>query len=117
MRITKDYILKEKGTEPPWSGKYVHHKEKGKYTCAGCGNVLFDSDTKFDSKSGWPSFYDAKKGSVDFEKDTSMGMNRIEVKCAKCGGHLGHVFNDGPNPTGRRFCINSLALDFKEEKK
>ena len=108
-------ILRQCGTEPPFTGKYVYHKEKGTYTCAGCGNELFSSDTKFESGSGWPSFWDQlSDDAVDRRIDTSHGMKRIEVVCKKCGGHLGHVFDDGPNPTGLRYCINSLALDFKE---
>ena len=90
------------------------HSEDGIYTCKGCGNVLFDSDTKFDSHCGWPSFYDVKDNSAVKEvKDTSHGMVRTEVVCAKCGGHLGHIFDDGPNPTGLRYCINSVSIDFK----
>jgi len=110
------HILFEKGTEAPFSGKYVKHNEGGQYACAACGSVLFDSGTKFYSDCGWPSFYDAKKGSVKFSDDNSHWMRRIEVTCAKCGGHLGHVFDDGPKPTGKRFCINSLALSFKKKK-
>jgi peptide-methionine (R)-S-oxide reductase len=109
-------ILREKGTEAPFSGKYVRTNKKGRYVCAACGNELFSSDTKFDSSCGWPSFYDAKSDAVEFSKDLSHGMVRTEVTCKKCGGHLGHIFDDGPNPTGKRFCINSVALDFKEEK-
>ncbi|MBD3355249.1 peptide-methionine (R)-S-oxide reductase MsrB [Candidatus Woesearchaeota archaeon] len=119
-RLTEEqkHILVEKGTEAPFSGKYVKHDKKGKYVCAGCGNVLFDSKTKFESGCGWPSFYDAKKGAVEFKKDTSHGMKRTEVVCGKCGGHLGHIFEDAPQtPTGKRFCINSLSLDFKKKKK
>lgn len=108
------HILFGKGTEAPFSGKYVLHNEDGAYACAACGNILFDSETKFDSSCGWPSFYDAKKGSVEFSDDNSRPMHRIEVMCAKCGGHLGHVFDDGPAPTGKRFCINSLSLEFKK---
>ncbi|MBW3016791.1 peptide-methionine (R)-S-oxide reductase MsrB [Candidatus Woesearchaeota archaeon] len=117
-KLTKEqyHILVEKGTEAPFSGKFVKHNKKGKYVCAACGNELFDSDTKFDSDCGWPSFYDAKKDAVEFKLDKSHGMHRIEVVCKKCGGHLGHIFDDGPKPTGKRFCINSLALDFEEKK-
>ncbi|MFW9967973.1 MAG: peptide-methionine (R)-S-oxide reductase MsrB [Candidatus Thorarchaeota archaeon] len=108
-------VLRQCGTEPPFSGKYVHHKENGIYICAGCGNELFTSDTKFESGSGWPSFWEKlSEDSVDLKPDNSYGMRRTEVVCKKCGGHLGHVFDDGPNPTGLRYCINSLSLDFKK---
>jgi peptide-methionine (R)-S-oxide reductase len=111
-------VLRQCGTEPPFSGKYVSHKEKGMYVCAGCGNELFSSGTKFDSGSGWPSFWDqVSDDAVERKIDTSYGMRRIEVVCKKCGGHLGHVFDDGPNPTGLRYCINSLSLDFKPDSK
>ncbi len=111
-------VLKEKGTEPPFSGKLLYNKEKGEYSCAGCGNKIFDSKTKYDSDCGWPSFYDTKKSAIEFKKDLSHGMIRVEVACKKCGGHLGHVFDDGPKPTGKRYCINSIALNFnKVEKK
>ena len=107
-------VLRQCGTEPPFSGKYVHHKEDGTYVCAGCGNELFSSETKFESGSGWPSFWEKMSDeSVEFHEDNSHGMRRTEVVCKKCGGHLGHVFNDGPNPTGLRYCINSLSLGFK----
>ena len=108
-------VLRQCGTELPFSGKYVYHKENGTYVCAGCGNSLFSSDTKFESGSGWPSFWEKLSDeSVDLKEDNSLRMRRIEVVCKKCGGHLGHVFNDGPNPTGLRYCVNSAALDFKE---
>ncbi len=118
-KLTKEQynILVEKGTEVPFSGKYVEHKEKGKYVCTACGNVLFDSKAKYDSDCGWPSFYDAKKDAVEFKKDDSHGMQRTEVTCKKCGGHLGHIFDDGPKPTRKRYCINSLSLDFKKGEK
>ncbi|MFW9769064.1 MAG: peptide-methionine (R)-S-oxide reductase MsrB [Candidatus Thorarchaeota archaeon] len=107
-------VLRQCGTEAPFTGKYVYHKEKGTYVCAGCGNDLFSSDTKFESGSGWPSFWDQlSEDAVERKIDNSHGMHRIEVVCKNCGGHLGHVFDDGPNPTGLRYCINSLSLDFK----
>ena len=107
-------VLREKGTEPAFSGKFVLHQAKGMYVCAGCGAELFSSKTKFDSDCGWPSFFEANSKNVVLKDDFSWGMRRIEVSCKKCGGHLGHVFDDGPEPTGKRYCINSLALDFKE---
>lgn len=111
-------VLREKGTEMPFTGELLHNKDSGMYTCAGCGAELFDSDTKFDSGTGWPSFDKAKKGAVEFHEDTKLGMHRVEVTCAKCGGHLGHVFDDGPSgTTGKRFCINSCALGFKKTSK
>ena len=111
-------ILRDKGTEPAFTGKFVDTHDNGMYTCAACGNPLFDSGTKFESGSGWPSFYDvAEKGNVILEDDDNFGMHRTEVKCANCGGHLGHVFNDGPrDKTGLRYCINSCALNFKPQK-
>ena len=110
------YIMREKGTERPFTGKYYKHKEKGTYVCVACGNELFSSDSKFESGTGWPSFYEAiEKGKIETKQDLTGGMVRTEVLCARCGGHLGHVFDDGPPPTGKRFCINSKALDFKEK--
>ena len=107
-------VLRECGTEPPFTGKYVNHKNNGIYVCAGCGNELFSSDTKYESGSGWPSFWNqTSENSTERRIDNSSGMKRIEIICKKCGGHLGHVFDDGPNPTGLRFCVNSLSLDFK----
>lgn len=114
-KLSKDQIaiLEGKGTELPFSGKLLHNKDSGDYTCAACGSVLFKSDTKFDSGSGWPSFDQAVDGSVKQSTGTSHGMIRTEVICANCGGHLGHLFDDGPKETtGQRFCINSASLDF-----
>jgi peptide-methionine (R)-S-oxide reductase len=110
-------ILREKGTERAFTGKYYDHHEVGSYKCAGCGQVLFLSDTKFDSGTGWPSFWQpAKADAVEEHADNSYGMRRIEVVCSNCGGHLGHVFNDGPKPTGLRYCINSSSLNFEKKK-
>ncbi len=108
-------VLRERGTEPRFSGEHVDRTDDGSYHCAGCGAELFDSDAKFKSGSGWPSFYAAKDGSVSLREDTSHGMRRTEVVCSNCGGHLGHVFEDGPEPTGQRYCINSVALEFDSD--
>ena len=106
------HVLRRKGTERPFTGKFVHHKEDGTYVCAACGQELFHSDTKFDSGSGWPSFWDALDGDkIELRDDATPGVHRIEVLCSRCGGHLGHVFGDGPQPTGQRYCINSESLD------
>lgn len=111
-------VLRGKGTEAPYTGKYYLHTEKGIYVCAACGTELFRSDTKFDAGCGWPSFSDVVDSSkVVYTKDMSHGMARTEITCAKCGGHLGHVFDDGPAPTGLRYCINSVSIDFKKPAK
>ena len=111
------HVLREKGTEPAFTGQYLKNKKKGTYLCAGCGNELFSSDTKFDSGTGWPSFWaPISKDNIEKKPDERFGMRRTEVLCKKCGGHLGHVFDDGPTPTGQRFCINSISLNFKEQE-
>jgi peptide-methionine (R)-S-oxide reductase len=110
-------VLRKKRTEPPFTGKYVHQTAEGTYVCAGCGNTLFASKTKFDSGSGWPSFFTpVAPDVVVLVPDRSLGMKRIEVLCGRCGGHLGHVFDDGPAPTGQRYCMNSVSLRFLQKE-
>ncbi len=109
------HVTQEKGTEAPFTGKFVNHHEKGMYTCVVCGSSLFPSGTKFDSGTGWPSFDNAIPGAVSHIQDTSHGMNRTEIVCANCDAHLGHLFPDGPTNTGKRYCTNSCSLDFKKE--
>lgn len=115
-RLTKEQfqILRLKGTERPFTGKYLDNKEKGIYKCAGCGQELFESETKYKSGCGWPSFFESLgEDKVETQPDRSHGMVRTEIICSNCGGHLGHVFNDGPEPTGLRYCVNSVSLDFE----
>ncbi|WGK64569.1 peptide-methionine (R)-S-oxide reductase MsrB [Croceiramulus getboli] len=107
-------VLREKGTERPFTGKYNLHFEDGKYRCAACDAQLFESDSKFESGCGWPSFDEAIEGAVEYVQDRSHGMIRTEILCANCGSHLGHVFNDGPTNTGQRYCVNSASIDFQK---
>lgn len=108
-------ILREKGTEYPHTGKYNLHFENGVYCCGGCGTPLFESNSKFDAHCGWPSFDESIPGKVEYIVDNTHGMKRTEIVCSNCGGHLGHVFEDGPTKTGQRYCVNSLSVDFKEK--
>ncbi len=109
-------VLREKGTEAPFSGKLLHDERDGMYKCKVCGSNLFSSDAKFDSGTGWPSFDKAIPGSIIETEDETMGMHRTEITCSKCGSHLGHVFPDGPTETGKRYCLNSVCLDLEENK-
>ena len=112
------HILREKGTERPGTGEYNLHFEKGSYACAACDTPLFESDNKYESHCGWPSFDDAIPGTIIYQDDNSLGSHRIEILCANCGGHLGHIFEDGPQETtGKRYCVNSVSLEFKKEEK
>jgi len=115
-QLTKEQyeVLRKKKTDAPFTGDLLYNKEEGIYRCVGCGNAIFLSKDKFDSGTGWPSFSQAVEGSVELIPDHSEGMDRVEVRCSKCGGHLGHVFDDGPMPTGKRYCINCSAMNFKK---
>ena len=117
MLTPEEYrVLREKGTEAPFSGKLLHESKDGMYTCKVCGNKIFDSKAKFDSGTGWPSFDEALPGAVVLTEDGGLGMSRTEVTCSVCGSHLGHVFDDGPTKTGKRYCLNSVCLDLEENK-
>jgi peptide-methionine (R)-S-oxide reductase len=110
------YILRQKGTEHPFTGVFNEHYEKGIYNCKGCGQALYDSTSKFDSHCGWPSYDAALPGALEYIKDSTHGMLRTEIVCSQCGGHQGHVFNDGPTPTGERYCVNAASIDFAKEE-
>ncbi|MGO2102055.1 MAG: peptide-methionine (R)-S-oxide reductase MsrB [Psychroflexus halocasei] len=116
-KLTKEEyrVLREQGTEPPFSGKYNTHFDDGKYHCKACDAVLFNSNSKFESNCGWPSFDSSVDAAIEYKKDTSLGMMRIEILCSNCGGHIGHIFDDGPTSTGKRYCVNSVSLNFKNQ--